>query len=63
MIFYLCKKKVIIIHKQELKDFLDEKVALYNHPKFILTDPIQIPHQFSKKEDIEIAGFLTATIA
>jgi len=63
MIFYLCQKKVIIIHNQELKDFLDEKVALYNHPKFILTDPIQIPHQFSKKEDIEIAGFLTATIA
>ena len=47
----------------ELKDFLDEKVALYNHPNFIETDPIQIPHQFSIKEDIEIAGFLAATIA
>jgi uncharacterized protein (TIGR02757 family) len=49
--------------KAELKDFLDEKVALYNNPKFIESDPIQIPHQFSLKEDIEIAGFLTATIA
>ena len=51
------------LKKAELKDFLDEKVNLYNNPKFIETDPIQIPHQFSKKEDIEIAGFLTATIA
>jgi len=49
--------------KTELKDFLDEKVILYNNPKFIESDPIQIPHQFSLKEDIEIAGFLTATIA
>ncbi|TJY33944.1 TIGR02757 family protein [Pontimicrobium aquaticum] len=47
----------------ELKDFLDSKVELYNNPKFIESDPIQIPHQFNKKEDIEIAGFLTATIA
>ncbi|MCP4052753.1 MAG: DUF2400 domain-containing protein, partial [Mesoflavibacter sp.] len=46
-----------------LKEFLDEKVILYNNPKFIDSDPIQIPHKFSKKEDIEIAGFLTATIA
>ena len=49
--------------KTELKEFLDEKVALYNNPNFIESDPIQIPHQFSLKEDIEIAGFLTATIA
>ena len=51
------------INKSELKEFLDEKVTLYNNPKFIESDPIQIPHQFSKKEDFEIAGFLTATIA
>jgi len=51
------------LNKVELKDFLDEKVVQYNNPKFIESDPIQIPHQFSKKEDIEIAGFLTATIA
>jgi len=47
----------------ELKEFLDQKATFYNNPKFIETDPIQIPHRFSKKEDIEIAGFLTATIA
>lgn len=47
----------------ELKEFLDEKVLEYNNPKFIESDPIQVPHQFSIKEDIEICGFLTATIA
>ncbi len=47
----------------ELKEFLDLKVQQYNQPKFIETDPIQIPHRFSLKEDIEIMGFLTATIA
>ena len=47
----------------ELKFFLDEKVIQYNQPYFIESDPIQIPHLFSLKEDIEIAGFLSATIA
>jgi uncharacterized protein (TIGR02757 family) len=47
----------------ELKEFLDEKVELYNRPAFIESDPISIPHQFTKKQDIEIAGFLAATIA
>lgn len=49
--------------KIELQDFLDEKVAFYNNPNFIESDPVQIPHLFSNKEDIEIAGFLAATIA
>jgi uncharacterized protein (TIGR02757 family) len=47
----------------ELKVFLNEKVIQYNNPKFIESDPIQIPHNFSKKEDIEISAFLTASIA
>ena len=51
------------MNQEELKDFLDEKVQLYNNPKFIESDPIQVPHLFHQKEDIEIAGFLTATIA
>lgn len=51
------------MNKKKLKSFLDEKVALYNNPKFIESDPILIPHQFSLKEDIEIAAFLSATIA
>jgi uncharacterized protein (TIGR02757 family) len=51
------------LNKAELKEFLDEKVELYNRPAFIESDPISIPHQFTKKQDIEIAGFLAATIA
>lgn len=47
----------------ELKSFLDGKVIEYNQPKFVESDPIQIPYQFERKEDIEIAAFLTATIA
>ena len=52
-----------MLSQKERKTFLDEKAAYYEHPRFIVTDPIQIPHQFHKKEDIEIAAFLTATIA
>lgn len=51
------------LNQQELKDFLNEKVIQYNNPKFIESDPIQVPYTFSKKEDIEISGFLAATIA
>lgn len=47
----------------ERKSFLDEKADFYNNPTFIESDPIQIPHLFERKEDIEIAAFLTATIA
>lgn len=48
---------------QEIKFLLDNRLQLYNRFDFIDSDPIQIPHRFSKKEDIEIAGFLTATIS
>ena len=49
--------------RRELKEFLDAKVIQYNTPEFLETDPINIPHKFNKKEDIEISAFLTATIA
>lgn len=49
--------------QHELKEFLNEKVLLYNNPSFIVDDPVQIPHLYTQKEDIEIAGFLSATIA
>jgi len=48
---------------QQLKLFLDERVNRYDRPEFIDTDPIQVPHQFRRKEDIEIASFLTATFS
>ena len=48
---------------KELKAFLDEKVLQFNTPNFIEFDPIQIPHSYKLKEDIEISGFLTAIIS
>jgi uncharacterized protein (TIGR02757 family) len=47
----------------ELKLFLDQKVREYNRPDFIQNDPVSIPHLFSKKQDIEIAGLFAATLA
>jgi uncharacterized protein (TIGR02757 family) len=47
----------------ELKEFLDEKAALYNQSSFIEADPISIPHQFSQIQDVEIMGFWTAMLA
>ena len=47
----------------DIKAFLELKADQYNHPDFIERDPIQIPHLYSQKEDIEIAGFLAATIS
>ena len=51
------------MNNSELKDFLDAKVALYNNLDFIESDPVLIPHLYTLKEDIEISGFLAATIA
>ena len=51
------------MNPKELKSFLDLKAQQYESSAFISNDPIQIPHKFSKKEDIEIAAFLSATIA
>jgi uncharacterized protein (TIGR02757 family) len=51
------------LSQNELKEFLDEKAFQYNSPQFIVTDPIQIPHRFSAKADIEIIAFLVASIA
>nr|MBI1229873.1 TIGR02757 family protein [Cytophagales bacterium] len=46
-----------------IKEFLEEKVSLYNRPEFIPLDPISIPHRFTRLQDIEIAGFFAATLA
>ncbi|WP_291861156.1 TIGR02757 family protein [Marinilabilia sp.] len=52
-----------MMNTDEIKYFLDEKASFYEARWFIDEDPVQIPHLFSRKEDIEIAGFLTATLA
>jgi uncharacterized protein (TIGR02757 family) len=49
--------------ERKLKEFLDRKVDEYNQPSFIEPDPISIPHFFSKKQDIEIAGFFASIFA
>ena len=51
------------LNNTDLKSFLDEKYIQYNNYKFINSDPIQIPHSFNLKEDIEISAFLTSTIS
>ena len=48
---------------QDLINFLDQKAIVYEQTQFIKNDPISIPHLFKKKEDIEISGFLIATIS
>lgn len=47
----------------QIRDFLNQKVKEYNQKIFITSDPISIPHRFSKKQDIEIAGFFAAVFA
>lgn len=51
------------MQQNELRDLLEQKTLHYNQPVFIQEDPISIPHFFSKREDIEIAGFLTAILS
>lgn len=47
----------------EIRELLDEYYDLFNRPSFIESDPIQVPHRFSRREDIEISAFLTSSIA
>jgi uncharacterized protein (TIGR02757 family) len=46
--------------REAIRAFLDRKVAEYNRPAFITGDPISIPHQYVRKQDIEISAFFTA---
>ena len=48
-----------VISDNDLKNLLEEKFLEYNTPHFIDSDPVQIPHRFKKKNDIEISAFLT----
>lgn len=50
-------------HFADLKTFLDDKADQFNRPAFIENDPVSIPHKFSKKQDVEIAGFFAAVLA
>ncbi len=48
---------------KKLRQLLDAKVKEYNQASFIAADPVSVPHRFSKKQDIEIAGFFAAIFA
>ncbi len=52
-----------MIKTNSLSDLLNRKVDLYNQPSFIVSDPVSIPHLFTKKQDIEIAGLFAAVFA
>jgi len=53
----------MIINNEKLKDFLNRKVDEYNQPSFINSDPVCVPHLFTKQQDIEIAGLFAALFA
>lgn len=48
---------------KQIHELLEKKYTLYNSPDFIDADPICIPHSFTKKQDIEIAGLFASTLA
>jgi len=49
--------------RDEIFEFLEEKADEYNNPSFIESDPVSVPHNYTKKQDIEIAGFFAAILA
>jgi len=58
------RKKNAASKKQKIiGDYLEELVQRFEQPSFIDVDPIAVAHQFSRKQDVEIAGFLTASFA
>jgi uncharacterized protein (TIGR02757 family) len=48
---------------KNLREILEEKYRLYNQASFIENDPVSIPHRFTRKKDIEIAGLFAAILA
>lgn len=52
-----------MIDPSQLKEFLDQKVVEFNQASFIEQDPISIPHKYHEQADIEIVGFIVATIS
>ena len=48
---------------KQLKAQLKEWAGTYNVKSFIPDDPVQFPHRFTEKRDIEISGFITSWIS
>ncbi len=51
------------VNFNRLKIFLDEIYDNIDRENFIKNDPIQIPHLFNVKQDIEIMGFITSLLS
>ncbi len=45
------------------KQKLDSLVKQFETPEFINDDPVQFPHKYTLKQDIEISGFISAAFA
>src|SRR5574344_1783036 len=56
--FELCNN-IFMICKTEI----DELAQTYETPDFIKDDPVQFPHRFTNKKDVEIAGFIASLLA
>jgi uncharacterized protein (TIGR02757 family) len=52
-----------ILKYKEISSLLNKKVNQYNNVAFIHPDPVSIPRTFTKKPDIEIAGFFASIFA
>lgn len=48
---------------KEIKKEFDELTLKYETPDFIIKDPVQFPHRFSKKQDVEISGLIASCLA
>ena len=48
---------------EDLKSFLDRQAEHFENPGFIANDPIQVPHSFVHRADIEIAGLFAAVFS
>lgn len=49
--------------KKSLKQLLNDAAEKYETTAFIHSDPIQFPHRYSCKEDIEVSAFVSAWMA
>lgn len=47
----------------EIKQQLSEWARTYHCTGFIVNDPVQFPHRYTRKQDIEISGLLTAIMS
>ena len=58
-----CASEMSAAEVAALREFLESKVLEYETRDFIEADPVSVPHMFSSRGDIEVAGLLSALIA